>query len=84
MSFNHHKNKNKCDINLIQIGKRQLHFIQLNHFLFDLNKLLKDTAFIYTICKREQEFVNGVNGNMKAVSFESLFKLNKTWLSRIK
>ena len=41
-------NKNKYDINPIQIGQRQLHFIRLNHVLFDLNKLSKDTAFIFT------------------------------------
>ena len=39
---------NTYDINPIQIGKRQLHFIQLNHVLFDLNKLSKDTAFMFT------------------------------------
>ena len=33
---------------IIQIGKRQLHFIRLNHVLFDLNKLSKNTAFIFT------------------------------------
>ena len=32
----------------IQIGKRQLHFIRLNHALFDLNKLSKYTAFMFT------------------------------------
>ena len=41
-------NKNKYDINPIQIGKRKHHFIQLNHVLFDLNKLSKDTAFMFT------------------------------------
>ena len=40
---------NKYDINPSQIGKRQLHFIRLNHVLFDLNKLSKDTAFMFTI-----------------------------------
>ena len=34
--------------NNIQIGKRQLHFVRLNHVLFDLNKLLKDTTFMFT------------------------------------
>ena len=33
---------------IFQIGKRQLYFIWLNHIFFDLNKLLKDTAFIFT------------------------------------
>ena len=42
-------NDNKYDINPSQIGKRQLHFIRLNHVLFDLNKLSKDTAFMFTI-----------------------------------
>ena len=46
MSFNH--NKNKYDVNPIQTGKRQLHFIQLNHVLLDLCKLWKDTAFMFT------------------------------------
>ena len=32
---------------IIQIGKRQLHFIQLKQVLFDLNKL-KDAAFMFT------------------------------------
>ena len=32
---------------IIQIGKR-LHFIRLNHVLFDLTKLSKDTAFMFT------------------------------------
>ena len=41
--------KNKFDINPIQIGKRQLHFIRLNHVLFDLNKLSKDTDFMFTL-----------------------------------
>ena len=45
---NNNNNKNKYDINSIQIGKRQLHFIQLNHVLFDLNKLSKDTASMFT------------------------------------
>ena len=35
-------------INIIQIGKRQLHFIRLNHVLFELNELSKDTAFMFT------------------------------------
>ena len=42
-------NDNKYDINPSQIGKRQLHFIRLNHVLFDLSKLSKDTAFMFTI-----------------------------------
>ena len=42
-------NGNKYDINPSQIGKRQLHFIRLNHVLFDLSKLSKDTAFMFTI-----------------------------------
>ena len=42
-------NDNKYDINPSQIGKRQLHFIRLNNVLFDLNKLSKDTAFMFTI-----------------------------------
>ena len=33
---------------IFQIGKRQLHFIWLNHIFFELNKLSKDTAFIFT------------------------------------
>ena len=41
-------NKNKYDINPNQIVKRQLHFIRLNHVLFCLNKLSKDTAFMFT------------------------------------
>ena len=32
----------------IQNGKRQLHFISLNHVLFDINKFSKDTAFMFT------------------------------------
>ena len=40
---------NTYDINPIQIGKRQLHFIQLNHVLVDLNKAFsKGTAFMLT------------------------------------
>ena len=35
-------------INPSQIGKRQLHFIRLDHVLFNLNKLSKDTAFMFT------------------------------------
>ena len=38
----------KNNNNNIQIGKRQLHLIRLDHVLFDLNKLSKDTAFIFT------------------------------------
>ena len=41
-------NNNNNNNNNIQIGKRQLHFIRLNHVLFDLNKLSKDTAFMFT------------------------------------
>ena len=33
---------------IIQIGKRQLYFIWLNHVLLDLNNLSKDTAFMFT------------------------------------
>ena len=33
---------------IIQISKRQLHFIRLNHVLLHLNKLSKDTAFMFT------------------------------------
>ena len=40
--------KNKYDKNPIQIGKRQLDFIRLNHNSFNLNKLSKDTAFMFT------------------------------------
>ena len=32
----------------LQIGKRHFHFIGLNHALFDLKKLSKDTAFMFT------------------------------------
>ena len=39
---------NNNNNNNIQIGKRQLHFIRLNHVLFDLNKLSKDTALMFT------------------------------------
>ena len=48
---NNNKNNDNNDDNNnnnIQIGKRQLHFIRLNHHLFDLNKLSKDTAFMFT------------------------------------
>ena len=45
-NYDDNNNKNKYDINPIQIGKRKLHFIRLNHVLFALNKLSKDTAFI--------------------------------------
>ena len=41
------KDSNNCNDNSsIEIGKRKLHFIRLNHVLFDLNKLSKDTAFM--------------------------------------
>ena len=33
---------------ITQIDKRQLHFIRLNHVLFDLNKLSMDTDFVFT------------------------------------
>ena len=46
---NYNKNNNNINNNNnIQIRKRQLHFIRLNHVLFDLNKLSKDTAFMFT------------------------------------
>ena len=32
----------------IEISKRQLHIIRLNHVLLDINKLSKDTAFMFT------------------------------------
>ena len=42
------KDSNNCNDNSsIEIGKRKLHFIRLNHVLFDLNKLSKDTAFMF-------------------------------------
>ena len=41
--------KNKYEINPIQIGKRQIRSIRLNHVFFDLNKLSKDTAFMFTL-----------------------------------
>ena len=41
-------NNNNNNNNNIQIGKKQLHFIRLNHVLFDLNKFSKDTAFMFT------------------------------------
>ena len=44
---NYNKNNNNNNNN-IQIRKRQLHFIRLNHVLFDLNKLSNDTAFMFT------------------------------------
>ena len=47
MSFNHNK-INKYNINPMQISKRQLHLIWFNHVLFNLNKLSKDTAFMFT------------------------------------
>ena len=46
---NNNSNNNNNNNNNIQIGKRQLHFIQLKHVLFDLNKLSKDAAFMFTI-----------------------------------
>ena len=45
---NKNNNDNNNNNNNIQIGKRQLHFIRLNHVLFDLNKLSKDIAFMFT------------------------------------
>ena len=33
---------------IIEISKRQLHIIRLNHILLDISKLLKDTAFMFT------------------------------------
>ena len=33
---------------ITQIDKRQLHFIRLNHVLFDLNKLSMDADFLFT------------------------------------
>ena len=44
---NNNNNKNNNDNN-IQIGKIQLYFIWINHVLFDLSKLSKDTDFIFT------------------------------------
>ena len=44
---NDHNNDNNNNNNM-QIGQRQLDFIRLNHNLFDLNKLSKDTAFMFT------------------------------------
>ena len=41
---NNNNNNNSNNNNNIQIGKRQLHFIQLNFILFDLNKLAKGTT----------------------------------------
>ena len=45
-NVNNNNNNNNNDN--IQISKRQLHFIRLNHVLLDLNKLSKDTAFMFT------------------------------------
>ena len=45
---NNDNNSNNNSNNIIQIDKRQLHFIRLNHALFDLNKLSKDTTFMFT------------------------------------
>ena len=45
---NCNNNSNNNSNNNIQIDKRQLHFIRLNHALFDLNKLSKDTPFMFT------------------------------------
>ena len=33
---------------IIEISKRQLHIIRLNHVLLDINKLSKDTTFMFT------------------------------------
>ena len=33
---------------IIEISKRQLHIIRLNHVLLDINKFSKDTAFMFT------------------------------------
>ena len=41
-------NNNNNNNNNIQIGKRQLHFIRLNHVLLDLNRLSKNTVFMFT------------------------------------
>ena len=41
-------NLKKNENDNIQIGKRQLHFIRLNHVLFDLKRLSKDAAFMFT------------------------------------
>ena len=46
-SNNNNNNNNSSNYYNIQIGKRQLHFIWLNHGLFDLNKLSKGTAFMF-------------------------------------
>ena len=45
---NNNNNNNKNNDNNIQIGKIQLYFIWLNHVLFDLSKLSKDTDFMFT------------------------------------
>ena len=44
---NNNNDKNNNDNNT-QIGKIQLYFIWLNHVLFDLSKLSKDTDFMFT------------------------------------
>ena len=41
-------NNNNNNNNNIEISKRQLHIIRLNHVLLDINKLSKDTAFMFT------------------------------------
>ena len=41
-------NSNNNNNNDIEISKRQLHIIRLNHVLLDINKLSKDTAFMFT------------------------------------
>ena len=41
-------NNDNNNSNNIEISKRQLHIIRLNHVLLDINKLSKDTAFMFT------------------------------------
>ena len=44
----HFNNNNNNNNNNIEISKRQLHIFRLNHVLLDINKLSKDTAFMFT------------------------------------